>query len=270
MKPVNERITIPELIKRKATGRKLTMLTAYDVPFAEIVDEAGIDIVLVGDSLGVVVQGHETTLPVTLEQMLYHTRLVTRAVTRALVVADMPFLSYQVSRGEAIRNAGRFLQEAGAAAVKLEGGRHVAETIEALTRAEIPVMAHLGMTPQAYHRLGGYRVQGRDEVSAERLLAEAKTVEAAGAFALVLESIPSQLAQRVTELAAIPTIGIGAGPGCDGQVLVLHDLLGLFDKFTPKFVRRYAHLRDEALSAVRRYKEDVEQGRFPTREEGYK
>ena len=264
-----DKVTIPELMKRKAAGRTLTMLTAYDALFAEVVDEAGIDIALVGDSLGVVVQGHETTLPVTVEQMLYHTRLVSRAVKRALVVADMPFLSYQVSREEAIRNAGRFLQEAGAAAVKLEGGRHVADTIEALTRAEIPVMAHLGMTPQAYHRLGGYRVQGRDEISADRLLADAKTVEAAGAFALVLESIPTGLAQQITGLVAIPTIGIGAGPFCDGQVLVLHDLLGLFEKFTPKFVRRYAHLRREALKAVQRFKEDVEHHKFPTREEGY-
>lgn len=261
-------MTIPELQKRKREGKKLVVVTAYDALFARLVEQAGIDILLVGDSLGVVVQGNKDTLSVTMDDMLYHTNLVARATQRALVIGDMPFLSYQVSVEEAVRNAGRFLQ-AGAAAVKLEGGVPVADRIAALTKFGIPVMGHLGMTPQSVHRFGGYKVQGKDRHSADALLEDAKALEAAGAFAVVLEAVPADLARRVTEALTIPTIGIGAGPHCDGQVLVLYDLLGLFDDFTPKFVKPYAHLKADALQALRRYKEEVEQGKFPSDSESY-
>ena len=264
-----EPITIPELLKRKREGKKISMLTAYDFPFAQMVDEAGIDVVLIGDSLGVVVQGHENTLPVTMDQMIYHTRIVSRAVQHALVIGDMPFLSYQVSCEEALRNAGRFIQEGGAQAVKLEGGERIIERIEAIVHMDIPVLAHLGLTPQSIHRLGGYRVQGKDTKTAQQIFDDAKRVEDAGAFALILETIPQELAKRITESLSIPTIGIGAGPYCDGQVLVLHDLLGLFQRFFPKFVRRYADLRTPAMEAFRRFKEDVESGKYPSDDESY-
>ncbi len=264
------KITIPDILKKKAEGRKITMLTAYDYPTAQIVDEAGIDIVLVGDSLGMVVQGIESTLPVTMDEMIYHTRMVVRAARTALVVGDMPFLSYQADRAEAVRNAGRFLKEAGAEAVKLEGGVAVAETIRAIVAAGIPVMGHIGLTPQSVHALGGYKVQGRDEAAREKILADARAVQDSGAFSVVLEAVPSSLAQEIGKMLSIPTIGIGAGPHCDGQVLVLHDLLGLFDRFTPKFVKRYAALKDEALRAVREYKQEVESGAFPTEEQSFK
>ena len=262
-------VTVPILRKKKAAGEKITVLTAYDFPFAKLIDEAGIDIILVGDTLGIVVQGEESTLPVTMDQMIYHTRMVSRAAKRALVVGDMPFMSYQVSLEGTLRNAGRFLQEGGAGAVKFEGGAAVADRIEALTRYDIPVMAHIGLTPQSVHRMGGYKVQGRAETEAARLVKDAKTVESAGAFSIVLEGIPSQLAKRITAAVAIPTIGIGAGPYCDGQVLVLHDLLGLFTRFHPKFVRRYADLTAIAGDAFRRFKSDVLTGKFPTEEESY-
>jgi len=263
------KVTIPELLKRKREGRKITMLTAYDFPFARIVDEAGIDIILVGDSLGVVVQGQPNTLNVTMEEMLYHTRIVARGVGRALVVGDMPFLSFQTGMEETIRNAGRFLQ-AGAEAVKIEGGTNITDRIAALTRMDIPVMGHVGLTPQSVHRMGGYKVQGREPEMADRLLAEAKAVEEAGAFAIVLEGIPLTLGRRITQALSIPTIGIGAGPHCDGQVLVLHDLLGLFDRFHPTFVKTYANLKTQALDAIKRYKEEVELGKFPSEDESYK
>ncbi|WDT77680.1 MAG: 3-methyl-2-oxobutanoate hydroxymethyltransferase [Candidatus Manganitrophus sp.] len=262
-------MTVPRIREKKEQGEKITVLTAYDFPFAKLIDEAGIDILLVGDTVGIVVQGEESTLPVTLDQMIYHTRMVSRAAKRALVVGDMPFLSYQASIEETIRNAGRFLKEGGAAAVKLEGGARVADRIEVLTRHDIPVMAHIGLTPQSVHRMGGYKVQGRGTSQAKQLLADAKTVESAGAFSLVLEGIPISLAKKITQSIKIPTIGIGAGPYCDGQVLVLHDLLGLFTRFHPKFVRRYADLTSTITEAVRRYKSDVESGKFPTEEEGY-
>ncbi|HEV8718634.1 MAG TPA: 3-methyl-2-oxobutanoate hydroxymethyltransferase [Candidatus Binatia bacterium] len=223
---------------------------------------------LVGDSLAVVVQGKKDTLSVTMEDMLYHTRLVAEAAQRALVIADMPFLSYQVSVEEAVRNAGRFLQ-AGAAAVKLEGGAAVVDRVEGMTRFGIPVMGHLGMTPQSVHQYGGYKVQGKAADQAEALLCDARALEAAGAFAIVLEAVPAKLAKTITNAMAIPTIGIGAGPACDGQVLVLYDLLGLFDQFVPKFVKPYAHLRADALQALRRYREEVEQGKFPSDSESY-
>ncbi len=261
-------MTIPDFRKRKAEGRKIVVVTAYDALFTCIAEEAGIEVLLVGDSLGVVVQGKKDTLSVTMEDMLYHTRLVAGAAQRALVIADMPFLSYQVSVEEAVRNAGRFLQD-GAAAVKLEGGAAVVDRVEAMTRFGIPVMGHLGMTPQSVHQYGGYKVQGKAPDQAEVLLNDARALEAAGAFAVVLEAVPAILARTITQALAIPTIGIGAGPACDGQVLVLYDLLGLFDQFVPKFVKPYAHLRADALQALRRYREEVEQGKFPTENESY-
>jgi 3-methyl-2-oxobutanoate hydroxymethyltransferase len=264
------KITINDLLKKKAEGSKITMLTAYDYPFAQIVDEAGIDAILVGDSLAMVVQGLENTLPVTMDEMLYHTKMVSRAVKNAMVIGDMPFMSYQVSVEEAVRNAGRFLKEAGAAAVKMEGGSEVAEHIRAMTRSEIPVMAHIGLTPQAIHRMGGYKVQGKTEDAQKKLIEEAHTVEDAGAFALILEAIPMELAKKITEELSIPTIGIGAGPYCDGQVLVIHDVLGLFERFIPKFVKRYTNLKEQALHAIKIYKEEVEKGIFPSDKESFK
>ena len=261
-------MTIPEMQKRKSEKRKIIVVTAYDALFTRIAEEAGIDVLLVGDSLGVVVQGKKDTLSVTMEDMLYHTRLVAGAAQRSLVIGDMPFLSYQASVEEAVRNAGRFLQ-AGAAAVKLEGGQAVADRVRAMTRFGIPVMGHVGMTPQSMHAYGGYKVQGKGKQPAARILSDARAVEAAGAFALVLEAIPADLAKRITRAVSIPTIGIGAGRHCDGQVLVLYDLLGLFDDFTPKFVKPYAHLKADALQALRRYREEVEQGKFPTDAESY-
>jgi 3-methyl-2-oxobutanoate hydroxymethyltransferase len=261
-------MTVPEFQRRKRERKKLIVVTAYDALFTQIVEEAGIEAILVGDSLGIVVQGKKDTLAVTMEDMLYHTRLVSGAARRALVIADMPFLSYQVSVEEAVRNAGRFLKE-GAAAVKLEGGAVVVDRIRAITRFGIPVMGHLGMTPQSVHAYGGYKVQGKERQRGDALLDDARALEEAGAFAIVLEAIPTDLARRITETVAIPTIGIGAGPQCDGQVLVLYDLLGLFDAFIPKFVKPYAHLKADALQALRRYKEEVEQGKFPTDAESY-
>ena len=261
-------MTIHDFRKRKAEGRKIVMVTAYDALFTRIVEEAGLEVILVGDSLGVVVQGKKDTLSVTMEDMLYHTRLVAGAAQRALVIGDMPFLSYQVTVDEAVRNAGRFLQ-AGAAAVKLEGGAAVVDRVEAMTRFGIPVMGHIGMTPQSVHHYGGYKVQGKGADQADELLADARALEAAGAFALVLEAVPARLAKTITQALTIPTIGIGAGPSCDGQVLVLYDLLGLFDQFVPKFVKPYAHLKADALQALRRFREEVEQGKFPTDSESY-
>jgi len=264
------KVTVNDLLKRKSEGRKITMLTAYDYPFARIVDEAGADVILVGDSLAMVVQGLENTLPVTMDEMIYHTRMVSRAAERSMVIGDMPFMSYQTSVSEAVRNAGRFLKEAGAQAVKLEGGSEVAEHIRAMTRSEIPVLAHIGLTPQAIHRMGGYKVQGKTEEARARLIEVALAVQEAGAFALILEAIPMDLAKTITERLAIPTIGIGAGPHCDGQVLVIHDVLGLFERFVPKFVKRYAGLKDDALRAVRAYISEVENGTFPSEDQSFK
>jgi len=264
------KITVQELVKRKAEGKKITMLTAYDFPFAKIVDEAGIDIILIGDSLAMVVQGLENTLPVTMDEMIYHARLVRRAVKNALVVGDMPFMSYQASIEDTIRNAGRFVKEAGAEAIKIEGGLEVVERVHALTRADIPVMGHIGLTPQSIHKMGGYKIQGRTEESRKRLLEEAHALEDAGAFALLIEAVPMDLAKEIRESLTIPTIGIGAGPHCNGQVLVLHDVLGLFERFLPKFAKRYANLKDEALKAVLQFKKEIEEGTFPTDEHGFK
>jgi 3-methyl-2-oxobutanoate hydroxymethyltransferase len=261
-------MTILEFQQYKQDRKKLVVVTAYDALFARIVEQAGIRVILVGDSLGVVVQGKPNTLSVTMEDMLYHAKLVAGAVQRSLVIADMPFMSYQASPEDAVRNAGRLLQ-AGVAAVKLEGGAVMADRIKAMTSIGIPVMGHLGMTPQSVHALGGYKVQGKVEDQASRLLEDAKTLEAAGAFALVLEAVPAGLARKITQAVSIATIGIGAGPHCDGQVLVLYDLLGLFDTFVPKFVKSYAHLKADTLQALGRYKEEVEQGKFPSDSESY-
>lgn len=262
--------TIEDFIKKKKENRKITMLTAYDYPFARIVDEAGIDVILVGDSLGMVVQGLENTLPVTMDEMIYHTKMVTRAVKNAMVIGDMPFMSYQASITEAISNAGRFLKEGGASAIKLEGGSEVAEHITAMTRSDIPVMAHIGLTPQSIHRMGGYRVQGKTEEAADKLMEEARIVEDAGAFALLLEAVPMELAKKITGSLNIPVIGIGAGPHCDGQVLVLHDVIGLFDRFVPKFVKKYTNTKDNILKALKSYKKDVEDCTFPSEEQSFK
>jgi 3-methyl-2-oxobutanoate hydroxymethyltransferase len=261
-------MTIPEFQQHKRNKKKLIVVTAYDALFARIVEQAGIEAILVGDSLGVVVQGKVNTLSVTMDDMLYHTKLVAGAAQRALVIGDMPFMSYQASHEDALRNAGRFLQ-AGAQAIKLEGGAVVVDRVAAMTSIGIPVMGHLGMTPQSVHRYGGYKVQGKESDHALVLLNDAKALEAAGAFAIVLEAIPTELAKTITEQLTIPTIGIGAGPHCDGQILVLYDLLGLFDEFVPKFVKPYAHLKADALQALRRYKEEVEQGKFPGDSESY-
>jgi 3-methyl-2-oxobutanoate hydroxymethyltransferase len=263
------RITIPSLRRRKRRGEKIAMLTAYDFGFAQIFDAAGIDVLLVGDSLGNVVQGRDTTLPVTMDEAVYHTRLVSRGARRALVIGDMPFGSYQVCAEEAVRNAVRFVKEGGAHGVKLEGGTAVLETIRRIVAAEIPVMGHVGLTPQAIHRMGGHRVQGRTEKSRTRVLADARAVEEAGAFAVVLEGMPLELAREVTERLSIPTIGIGAGIHCDGQVLVMHDLLGLSD-WTPSFVKQYADLGALASRAARSFAEDVAGGKFPDEEHSYR
>lgn len=264
------RITINDFLKKKAAGQKITMITAYDYPFGLIADEAGLDAILVGDSLGMVIQGLDNTLPVTMDEMIYHTKMVSRAAGHAMIIGDMPFMSYHTCLEDSIRNAGRFLKEAGASAVKLEGGAEVKEQISAMTRADIPVMAHIGLTPQAIHRMGGFRVQGRTEEAAERLVEEARIIQEAGAFALIIEAIPAGVAGRITEELDIPTIGIGAGPHCDGQVLVMHDVLGLFERFIPKFVKRYAHLKEDSLRALKTYKEEVEKGTFPSEEHSFK
>ena len=270
----NTKVTVPDLLQRKSLAagsqnKKITCLTAYDYPTARLVDEAGVDVVLVGDSLAMVMLGHDSTLPLTLDEALHHTKAVRRGVARALVVADMPYGSYHGDISESLRNAMRFVKEAGAEAVKIEGGERRLELIARLTEAEIPVMGHIGLTPQSVNALGGYRVQGKTPNAAEQVLRDARAVEAAGAFSIVLEAIPRELAAEITKAVRIPTIGIGAGPDCDGQVLVLHDLLGLTFQNPPKFARRYANFGEAILKAVREYCADVESGRFPTDAESY-
>lgn len=260
------KVTTLALRQQKAEARPITMLTAYDYATALALDRAKIDVILVGDSLGMVVLGYETTLPVTMDDMLHHCKAVARGARSALLIGDMPFLSYQVSTEQAVRNAGRFLQEAGMDAVKLEGGRERREAVEAIVGAGIPVMGHLGLTPQSVHALGGFRPQAREEAAARRLIEDAEVLQAAGCFSIVLESIPGRLAQEVSRRLQIPTIGIGAGVGCDGQVLVTHDLLGLFDRFTPRFVRRYADLHATMAQAFAAYRDDVLERRFPAEE----
>jgi len=259
------RITVPKFSAMKESKRKITMITAYDYAMARLVDEAGVEGVLVGDSMSMVVQGHENTLPVTLDEMIYHAEMVGRAVNHALVVVDMPFPSYHLGKYKAIKNAGRILKETRCQAVKLEGGADQADTIHALVSAGIPVMAHCGLRPQSVHQLGGYRVQ-RDEIA---LLEDARAATEAGAFALVLECVPSDVARKITEKTAIPTIGIGAGPHCDGQVLVLHDVLGLASDYVPRFVKAYADLNTEITRAVRSFRDEVRDGQFPGAEHEY-
>jgi 3-methyl-2-oxobutanoate hydroxymethyltransferase len=264
-----KKVTSPSIIEMKKHGEKIAMLTAYDFLFGKILDEAGLDIILVGDSGAMVFAGHDTTLPITMEEMIYHVRAVRRGVKRALLVADMPFLSYQISPEEALRNAGRLLKEAGAEAVKLEGGAAMSGTIRRLVNAGIPVMGHLGLTPQSVHALGGYALQAVNEDAAKKLLDEAHQLESAGAFAIVLEKIPAALALEVTRSLNIPTIGIAAGPDCDGQVLVTHDMLGLFEKFKLKFVRRYAEIGKAVREAGEQFARDVKKGKFPNLDESF-
>ncbi len=263
------RVTTLRLLEMKKAGQKIAALTGYDALIARIIDESGIDVILVGDSLGNVVQGLETTIPVTLEDIIYHSKAVEKAARRPLVVADMPFMSYQVSVQEAFRNAGRIMKESGVAAVKLEGGKHVAKAINKMTRAGIPVMGHLGLTPQSIHKFGTYRARGIDPDEAEIIYRDAHLLEEAGAFALVLEKVPSELAERITESLSIPTIGIGAGPHCDGQILVYTDMLGLTIDFQPRFVRRYASLYETIKDSFSRFAVDVRKKEFPTNDESY-
>ncbi|MFQ5514671.1 MAG: 3-methyl-2-oxobutanoate hydroxymethyltransferase [Myxococcota bacterium] len=262
------RVTAPSLTRRKRDGEKIVMLTAYDYPFARILDRAGVDVLLVGDSLATVVQGQPTTLPVTLDEMIYHTRMVARAATRSLVVGDLPFGSYR-DASHALESACRMVQEGGAHAVKLEGGERVVEQVEAITRLDVPVMGHIGLTPQSVHRMGGYRVQGRGERGRSQLRRDARTLQEAGVFALVLEGIPAPLAAEITAELRIPTLGIGAGRGCDGQVLVLHDLLGLGLEPPPRFAREYVNLAEIVERAAQMYAEDVRQQKFPADHESY-
>lgn len=258
-------VTVKTLYEMKRKKEKIVTITAYDYPFAKIADEAGVHIILVGDSLGNVIQGNNNTLSVTMDEMIYHTRIVSKATKHAMVIADMPFMSYQTCIPDAIANAGLFLKKAGAAAVKLEGGAAVSETIKAITDIGIPVQAHIGLLPQSVHQMGGYRIQ-RDE---ERLLADAREVESAGAFSVVLEGIPSEIASKISQMIAIPTIGIGAGPDCDGQVLVINDLLGINDGHIPKFVKQYASIRHHATEGIKAYISEVQDGIFPSKDHSY-
>lgn len=263
MNVIQKKVRVPDLSRMKKRGERIVMLTAYDATMARLFDRAGVDVLLVGDSLGQVILGLDTTIEVTLDAVIHHTRAVTRGASRALVVADMPFLTYQVTVEQAMRNAARLFQEGLASAVKLEGGRAVADTIRRLTAAGLPVMGHIGLTPQHVHRLGGMRQQARDESAAQELMLDALALEDAGAFAVVLEAIPATVAEAVTSRLHIPTIGIGAGPHCDGQVLVSYDLLGLFDGLVPPFVKQYARLGDEIMQAARTYAEEVRLGAYP-------
>jgi len=260
---MTKKLTVADIRAMKSTGEKITVLTAYDASFARLLEAAGIDVLLVGDTVGMVVLGYDSTVPVTMDEMLHHAKAVRRGAPVSLVVGDMPFMSYQVSIPDAIHNAGRFMKEAGCDAVKLEGGHEVCATVSALVQAGIPVMGHIGLTPQTAGQLGGYKVQGKDLESARKQLASAKALEAAGAFALVLECVPATLAQAISNAIAIPTIGIGAGVGCDGQVLVTHDMLGMFEKFIPSFVKNYTHLASQIKEAVLDYKHEVKSGAYP-------
>jgi 3-methyl-2-oxobutanoate hydroxymethyltransferase len=264
------RKTILDIKKMKDNGEKIAMLTAYDFGMASLIDETEIDIILVGDSLGNVVLGYENTLPVTMADMLHHTKAVVRGAKKALIVADMPFMSYQISPQEALANAGRFLQESGAQAVKLEGGKEQSEAVYKITTSGIPVMAHLGLTPQSVHQMGGYRVQGKKEDAAKKIMSDARILEEAGAFSLVLECVPEKLAQDITSALSIPTIGIGAGVHCDGQVLVVNDMLGMYERMTPKFVKKYANLSADIRAAVKTYVAEVKKLTFPDDEHTFK
>ncbi len=266
----SDKVTTATIRKMKSDDKPITMLTAYDYSLAKIVDDAGIDMILVGDSLGNVILGYDSTLPVTMEDMIHHVKAVCRGAGRAMVVADMPFLSYEVSVEEAVYNAGRLLKEGGAQAVKLEGGQEVAEAVSRIVDAGIPVVGHLGLTPQSVHQMGGYKVQGKDEAAAKKLIADAKALEEAGVFSIVLECVPAALARIVTEMLQVATIGIGAGPSCDGQVLVINDMLGLYPRTSPKFVKKYVNLHEYVAVALRQYKEEVEARSFPGPEHCFK
>ncbi|NLX11308.1 MAG: 3-methyl-2-oxobutanoate hydroxymethyltransferase [Chloroflexi bacterium] len=265
-----DKITIHHLHSLKERGEPIVMLTCYDYPTATVLDQCGVDVVLVGDSLGMVVYGFENTLPVTMDMMVLHCQAVRRGVRRAFLIGDMPFMSYQTGTADALRNAGRLLAEGGADAVKLEGGQAVVETVRALVEAGIAVQGHIGLTPQSVSQMGGFRMQGKTVEAARRLIAEARALEQAGVFSLVLESIPAQLADLITRTISIPTLGIGAGPSCDGQVLVTHDLLGLFERFTPRFARRYTELADNMRTAFSAYRDDVHTRAFPAEEHTYR
>jgi len=267
---MKDTVTIHTLKKLKAAGQKICMVTAYDATFARIFDEAGADVLLVGDSLGMVVQGHDSTLPVTMDQMVYHSRAVSRGTKRAHVVGDMPFMSYQNGIEDAVRNAGRLVAEGGVGSVKLEGGQEFADVISRIVRASIPVMGHLGLTPQSVHKMGGYVVQGRDEDTARRLVEDAVALEQAGAYALVLEGVPLELGKQITARLSIPTIGIGAGKHCDGQVLVSYDLLGLNPDFKPKFVKRYANLYEGVMDAAKTFFTEVRSSHFPDEDHSFR
>ncbi|NOQ42206.1 MAG: 3-methyl-2-oxobutanoate hydroxymethyltransferase [Desulfuromusa sp.] len=267
---MKKRKTILDIGLMKEQQDKITVLTAYDYPFAQLMDGVGIDIILVGDSVGSVFSGYDNTLPVTVDEMLYHTKAVVRGSDQALIVTDMPFMSYQIDERDARLNAGRLIKEGGAQAVKLEGGEHMAATIRAIVDIDIPVVGHIGLTPQSIHRMGGFRIQGREEEQARKILADAKAVEEAGAFAMVLEGIPSDLAKTITAAVGIPTIGIGAGIDCDGQVLVIYDILGLCDKYSPKFVKRYADIAATISAGIEQYIKEVKGGDFPTSEHSFK
>ncbi|RLC71051.1 MAG: 3-methyl-2-oxobutanoate hydroxymethyltransferase [Chloroflexi bacterium] len=264
-----KKVTILDLQRKKEKGEKITMLTAYDYPTAMLVDRAGIDIILVGDSLAMVVLGHESTVAVTMDEMIHHCKAVSKGARYPLLVGDMPFLSYQVTVEKAIANAGRFLKEGGMDVVKLEGGQEMAATVKAIVDAGIPVMGHIGLTPQSISKLGGYKVQGRDVAAARKLLDDAVALEEAGCFAIILEAIPDRVAKLITERVSIPTIGIGAGRDCDGQVLVLHDMIGLFDRFTPRFVKRYTNIFPQVIEALESYRDEVLAGTFPTDEHSF-
>ncbi len=264
-----QKVTIATLQKKKETGKKITMMTAYDYPTANLVDQAGIDTILVGDSLGMVMLGYESTVPVTMDEMIHHCKAVTRGAKNSFIIGDMPFMSYQVSVEDAIHNAGRFIKEAGCESVKLEGGSEMAHVVKAIVDMGIPVCGHIGLTPQTATKLSGYKVQGKDAEGAKELLQSAKDLEDAGAFIIVMECIPDILASRITKELNIPTIGIGAGKDCDGQVLVYHDLVGLFERFTPKFVKQYLNLSPQIKDALVQFKKDVEIGTFPGPEHSF-
>ncbi|MFA6356251.1 MAG: 3-methyl-2-oxobutanoate hydroxymethyltransferase [Candidatus Omnitrophota bacterium] len=260
------KVTIPDILRKKQEGRKITMLTAYDYPSGRLIDEAGMDMILVGDSLAMTVLGYESTIPVTMDEMVHHSKAARRGIKYALLIGDMPFMTYNIGDKETIRNAGRFIKEGGCGAVKIEGGAEMAETVKALVRSGIPVLGHIGLTPQTATQLGGFKVQGKDAKSARKLIDSALALEKAGCFAIVLECVPDKLAELISGKLEIPTIGIGAGPHCDGQVLVTNDMIGMFDRFMPKFVKKYADLWPQLSNAFKRYREDVEDGKFPSRE----
>jgi len=269
MNAERRKVTIPDVQKKKDDRRKITMLTAYDYPSGRLIDEAGLDMVLVGDSLAMTVLGYESTIPVTMDEMIHHAKAVRRGVKYALLVGDMPFMTYNIAEKETVRNAGRFIKEGGCTAVKIEGGEEMSGTVKTLVKAGIPVLGHIGLTPQTAAQLGGFRVQGKDAKGAAKLIDSAVALEKAGCFAIVLECVPDMLAKLITEKIGIPTIGIGAGPYCNGQVIVTNDMIGLYDKFTPKFVKKYADLWPQMLNAFKRYKDDVESGNFPAQEHSF-